>query len=74
MSIDHDPQTKFEREAASAIGRGKGELEQIKDDVYRRAGAIPLTGGCLSCHLGFGVNAQKDHFAALIITIPVHKK
>lgn len=72
MSIDHEPQTPFEKKAAQMIAEGVVEIETIEDGYYRRAGQIPLTGGCISCHAGVFSNATPSRkFAGLIISIPV---
>ncbi len=72
MSIDHDPETEFEKRAASEIKLGKGEVETVEDGYYRRAVAIPLSGGCVSCHGGLFRQSTKKHFAGLVISIPLH--
>lgn len=72
MSVDHEPQDEFEKQAAKAIAAGNSEYEQIADGVYRRAGSISLMNkGCLGCHLGFGASGKIKRFAALSISIPV---
>lgn len=71
MSINHEPKTDFEKDAAQAISAGKGEFEQVHENHYRRATAIPLAAGCLSCHGTFGVEAKTPRFAGLIIDIPL---
>ena len=72
MSVQHEPRTDFERRAAKAIAAGKGEYEAVENGVYRRAGAIPLGSGCVSCHTGFFSRApQTNLFAGLVIAIPI---
>ena len=72
MSIDHEPKTAFEKRAAKEIAGGKSEYELVEDGTYRRAGAIPLHGGCISCHEGFfPSNSTTPKFAGLIISIPL---
>lgn len=72
MSIDHEPDTDFEKTAAKEIAAGKGSYERVENGVYQRAGAISLMNhGCLTCHHGFGKKNTKDRFAGLIISIPV---
>lgn len=72
MSVDHEQQDEFEKQAAKAIAAGDSEYEQIADGIYRRAGAISLMNkGCLGCHLGFGASGKIKRFAALSISIPV---
>ena len=75
MSITHEPQTEFEKLAAKAIADGRGELDETDDAYYRRAAAIPLGSGCISCHAGFFKQPpQKPLFAGLVISIPVSQK
>jgi hypothetical protein len=72
MSINHEPSTEFEKRAAKEIATGESEVETTEDGYYRRATAIPMTGGCISCHAGvFSQPAKSRKFAALIVSIPV---
>lgn len=72
MSINHEPKSDFEKSAAKAIAEGKSELEVVEDGYYRRAGAIPLADGCISCHAGLFKEASKTpKFAALVISVPL---
>lgn len=72
MSIDHEPSSEFEKRAAKELAAGKTDLEVVEDGYYRRAGAIPLTGGCIGCHAGFSTDASTSaKFAGLIISVPV---
>ena len=72
MSINHEPATDFEKRAAKEIATGESEVETTEDGYYRRATAIPMTGGCISCHAGvFNQSAKSRKFAALVISIPV---
>lgn len=72
MSISHEPTTDFEKLAAKAIADGRGELDEINEGYYRRAGAIPLGSSCIACHTGFFKEGpKKPLFAGLVISIPV---
>jgi hypothetical protein len=72
MSIDHEPKSNFEIRAAKELASGKAELEVVEDGYYRRAGAIPLSGGCISCHAGSVTDTSTAaRFAGLIISVPV---
>jgi hypothetical protein len=72
MSINHEPETEFEKQAAKEIASGKSDVELIEKGVYHRATAIPLGAGCVSCHNGL-LAPPKDipRFAGLVISIPV---
>lgn len=75
MSVDHEPDTDFEKEAAKEIASGKRDYERVENGVYQRAGVISLMDhGCLSCHVGFFKKNTNDRFAGLIISIPVKDK
>lgn len=75
MSINHEPSTEFEKRAAKEIATGESEVETTEDGYYRRATAIPMTGGCISCHAGvFSQPAKNRKFAALVISIPVESE
>jgi cytochrome c553 len=72
MSIHHEPKTAFEKRAAAELATGKTEFERVEDGYYLRAGSIPLTAGCVNCHMRFSLNADKiPRFAGLVISIPV---
>jgi len=72
MSFNHEPQSDFEKRAAREITNGKSEVEVVEAGFYRRVVAIPLVGGCPSCHEGFFKPSGKaPKFAALVISIPV---
>jgi hypothetical protein len=72
MSINHEPKSEFEKQAAKEIAAGKGEVDVVEGGYYRRAGAIPLAGGCVSCHGRLFKGAEdKQRFAGLVISIPV---
>jgi hypothetical protein len=75
MSIHHEPEDGFEKKAAQEIASGKSEYEEIEGGVYRRAGAIPLRAGCVSCHTRLTATPDKTpRFAGLVIRIPVKEK
>ncbi len=72
MSINHEPQTEFEKHAARQLAKGTTYVETIEDGYYRRAGSVSLGGGCTSCHAGlFASTSTTPKFAGLIISIPV---
>ena len=71
MNIDNEPETEFEKKAADEIKSGKMEFETIEADYYRRAVAIPLTGGCINCHSGTDTPSTRKPFAGLVISIPI---
>ncbi len=72
MSINHAPETEFEKQAARKLGLGKLEYESVDNGVYRRATPIPLHGGCVSCHAGFNPKPSKTpKLAGLVISMPV---
>ncbi|MEQ8789811.1 MAG: DUF3365 domain-containing protein [Pirellulaceae bacterium] len=73
MSIEHAPQSEFEQRAAKEIASGKEAFETVEEGYYRRAGAIRLTDGCISCHGGFALAPSKSpKFAGLVISVPIH--
>lgn len=75
MSVDHEPESEFEKQAAAELSRGKSEFTAVENGYYRRAGAIPLTAGCVSCHMRTLMAPPKTpRFAGLIISIPVLEK
>jgi hypothetical protein len=72
MSINHEPTAGFEQQAARQLADGTEFVEVIENGYYRRAGGIPLTGGCISCHAGFfAKTSPAPKFAGLVISIPV---
>ncbi len=72
MSINHEPQGKFEKRAAHEIADGTDMVEVVEGGFYRRAGAIPLRDGCIGCHAGlFNARGKKPQFAGLVISVPI---
>ncbi|MCC7418898.1 MAG: hypothetical protein IT428_01325 [Planctomycetaceae bacterium] len=72
MSIDHEPQTDFEKRAAQEIASGQESFERVEDGTYRRAGGIRLGSGCVSCHTtSFAPQSKTPRFAGLVISIPL---
>jgi hypothetical protein len=75
MSIDHEPESEFEKRAVREIISGKSEYEAVEDGYYLRAGAISLGGGCMSCHGGFfRAPSTGKKFAGLVISIPIKQQ
>ncbi|TWU17273.1 hypothetical protein Pla52o_52790 [Novipirellula galeiformis] len=74
MSVDHAPKSEFEKRAAKEIATGSTHVELVEDGYYRRALAIPLTGGCLSCHEGIFQNSGRKRFAGLVVSIPLRSE
>lgn len=73
MGVDHEPETDFEKQAAKRIAAGESTVETVADGYYRRAGAISLHSGCISCHGGFfRTQSTTPKYAAVVISIPVH--
>ncbi|HVW38170.1 MAG TPA: DUF3365 domain-containing protein [Pirellulales bacterium] len=72
MSLRHEPASEFEKKAAEEIGAGRKEYERVEDGYYERAAAIPLTAGCINCHVGFFKQPPKSpRFAGLVIRMRV---
>jgi hypothetical protein len=72
MSVNHEPETAFEKAAAAALVGGKGEFSRVEKGYYLRAGAIPLGTGCVGCHTrNAPITDKKARLAALVIAIPV---
>lgn len=72
MSIDHEPATTFEKQAAAELAAGKAEYEVVAKRVYRRATPIPLHSNCVGCHTKmFSDPPKTPRFAGLVISIPL---
>lgn len=72
MSINHEPETAFEKKAAAELAAGKTEYAQVEKGYYRRAGVIPLGAGCVGCHTKLSsTTAKTPRVAGLVIEIPV---
>jgi hypothetical protein len=75
MSINHEPKTEFEKRAAREIAAGEAAVETVEEGFYRRAGAIPLSAGCVSCHAGlFKEPTKTPKFAGLVISVPLREQ
>lgn len=73
MSINHEPETAFEKMAARELKSGKDVIDLVDDGFYRRAVAIPLRGGCIHCHdRSIGQRFNRP-VAGLVISIPIEK-
>lgn len=72
MSVNHEPETAFEKKAAAELAAGKAESESTEKGFYLHAGPIPLGAGCVGCHTKFGATDEKTpRLAGLVISIPV---
>ena len=71
MSLGHEPQDDFEKEAARLFVQGKESHEQVVDGVYRHAGSIALFSSCLKCHAPAPMNPDVARYAGLVISVPV---
>lgn len=75
MSVSHEPRDAFETRAAKEIAGGRAAYESIEEEEYRRAVAVPLGDGCISCHVGFSKDAPTSpRFAGLVVRIPLRSK
>ena len=72
MSVDHEPKTPFEKQAALEIAAGEVAYEEIENGIYRRAGAVPLGAACVNCHGGFFRDpGNSPKYAGLVITLRI---
>lgn len=74
MSVSHTPRTEFEKQAAEILGSGKPFHEKVEPTAYLRAAPIPLSGGCINCHMGFMRDTgTKPRVAGLVIRVPLEE-
>lgn len=74
MSIHHEPETDFEKQAARELAGGKTDFELVEQGYYQRAGRIALGSGCVGCHtklFSSPSGSSSPKFAGLVIRIPV---
>jgi len=69
---DHEPQDKFEKDAAKAIAAGDSEFFAVERGKFRYVGMIRLQNECLKCHVPHRTSLE-DRFAGLALTIPLKK-
>lgn len=75
MSVDHEPSSDFEKEAARQIALGERSVESVNHGSYQFAGSIPLHESCVQCHMGTLMPAgKKARFAGLVISIPIESR
>ncbi len=75
MSLNHEPKTEFEKQAAAELATGKEEFEKIQDGKYLRAAPVALHADCVSCHTAFfNQPPRTPRYAGLIISMPVEDK
>ena len=72
MSVDHRPETDFEKQAVKALAAGKDEFDSVQDDVFQFAGSIRLSASCVKCHVR-NRTSNEERKAALVITMPLTK-
>ena len=70
MSVENEPKTEFEKEAARIISSGKEEYESVAGDEFRFAGKIRLSATCLGCHASRR-SRNDDRSAGLVIIMPL---
>ncbi len=71
MTLGHEPQDDFEKQAARQLAQGQTEFERVEKGVYRHAGSITLFASCLKCHAPAPMNPTVHRVAALVINVPV---
>jgi hypothetical protein len=72
MSINHEPTTAFEKNAAAELSAGKDAYEEVGKRVYRRAAPIALGTNCVGCHTSmFSDATTSSRIAGLVISIPL---
>ena len=72
MSVNHEPETEFEKKAAEELAAGKTEYSRVEKGYFLQARPIPLGAGCVGCHTKLSpVTDKKPRFAGLVIAIPV---
>ena len=73
MSVDHEPEGEFEKQAAAEIAAGKEKYEVVEKGYLRSASSIPLGSGCLSCHAvsTFAPPPKGPRYAGLVISVPI---
>jgi hypothetical protein len=72
MSVNHEPETAFEKKAVGELAEGKAEYTRVESGYFFRATPIPLGAGCVGCHTKLApVTDKKPRFAGLVIAIPV---
>lgn len=75
MSVEHEPATEFEKQAATELAKGNAEHTIVEGGYYRRAGSVPLSAGCIGCHTGNSATAAAvPRYAGLVISIPVRSE
>ena len=71
MSLDHEPEDDFEKQAARSLAGGKPDHELVENGIYRRATPIRLSSSCIKCHAPPPMNPNVDRMAGLVISLPV---
>ncbi len=71
MSLEHEPEDEFEKEAARTLSSGGQEFERIENGTYRRATPIILFDSCLKCHAPPPIRVTNARYAGLVISMPV---
>lgn len=71
MSLEHEPEDEFEKDAARILSTGAPEFERVENGIYRRATPIILFDSCLKCHAPPPIRVTNARYAGLVIGMPV---
>lgn len=72
MSINHEPESAFEKKAVEELSAGKDKYSRVEKGYYLEARPIPLGAGCIGCHTKQApITDKKPRFAGLVIAVPV---
>lgn len=71
MNPDHRPRDSFEKDAITALRSGDERYEKVVGSNLRVATALPLGGGCFSCHWS---DAKIGSRAAISFEIPLQAR
>jgi hypothetical protein len=66
MSVDHEPESAFEKKAAEELAAGKDKYSRVEKGYYLEARPVPLGAGCIGCHTKQApITDKKPRFAGL---------
>lgn len=70
MTIEHEPQSDFDRQAVAELAAGRDEFSTVENNVLEFAGSIRLSASCLKCHVR-NRTSNDERKAALVIRMPL---
>ena len=74
MSLDHEPEDDFEKQAARSLAGGKPDHELVENGIYRRATPIRLSSSWIKWHARPAMKPKVVSISWLVVRLAVAAK